>query len=199
MRSQVGVAPGTLTVNFDGFGNSQLSLVDPYSRHLTSIFPYENRPVRPQFTITPDGRAIPTAAPFMSPSSWQGGEPYRSAAMDAGKVAAAVAAGPLAGVFGATDDSIYTTTKTSMAVILATGLAGIAGGIGGAALATPRGHKANAAGGAAIGSLIGPVGTAVGAVVGAGSGNRLRAGGGAVVGTIVASLAAFFIARAVVA
>lgn len=188
MIPRFGVAPGTLTVTLDGAGN--FGLVDIYSRHEHSRSGV-TQPVRPMFTITPDGRAIPTAAPFMSASSWQGGEPYRSAAMDAGKVAAAVVKGPLSGAFGGIDNL---DTFTSTSITIAAGLAALAGGIGGAALATPKGHRGNAAGGAAIGSLLGPVGTVVGAAVGAGEGNRWRAVGGAALGSLVFGLATYFIA-----
>ncbi len=192
MQSRVGVAPGTLTITLDGAGN--FGLIDPYSRHVTSRYPYEGYPTRSMFEIMPNGRVVPNSAPFMSPTSWKGGEPFRSIVMSTAK-------GPLAGAFSAPgdfDDMAYGKAKLGLAVVVAAGLGGIAGGIGGAAIGAGKGNRGNAAGGAAIGSLLGPVGTTVGAAIGAGKGNRLRAGGGALVGAIVGSLALGFATWAVV-
>ena len=81
-------------------------------------------------------------------------------------------------------------SKRAMKITIIAGLASIVGGIAGAAIGAGKGRRADAAGGAAIGSLLGPIGTAAGAAIGAGPGRRLRAGGAAVAGSVVAGLAA---------
>lgn len=80
--------------------------------------------------------------------------------------------------------------KRTIKIAVAAGLASMAGGILGAAIGAGKGRRGRAAGGAAIGGLLGPIGTAIGAAVGGGEGRYLQAGGGAVIGSTVAGLAA---------
>jgi len=198
MNGKVGVAPGTLTVTLDGNGNQQLSLVDPFSMHVTSKWPFEAQPVRPEFVITADGRVIPSAAPFMQKSSWNQGEPFRSIAMAQGypgplankAMNAGLAGAGALGLGAALVSDVPLAMRSGWKLAFAVGLGGIAGGIGGAAVGAGKGHRGDAAGCAALGSLVGPIGTVAGAAICAGKGRRIRSAVGSVVGALAGGLVA---------